>query len=56
MAQGLWCADCNRHFMCFACVLKSVDRAAQAVPEGLPHQKILKQCKVKNGWIMYISS
>lgn len=55
MAQGLWCADCQRHFMCLVCVLKVIQPGGVVVPEGLPHQKILKPCKVKNGWILYLT-
>lgn len=56
--EGFWCFDCgvvNRHFMCLNCAraLEKGDNKTAIAP-GLPHQKILKQCKVKKGWFFYM--
>lgn len=58
--EGFWCGDCgviNRHFMCLNCtnVLEKGGNKIAIAP-GLPHQKIRKQCKVKEGWFFYIKS
>jgi hypothetical protein len=56
--EGLWCEDCgviNRHFMCLNCMLV-VQKGENniSIEPGLPHQKLLKQCKVKLGWFFYV--
>ncbi|KAF2269768.1 hypothetical protein CC78DRAFT_239312 [Lojkania enalia] len=54
MAQGLWCADCKGHFICIDCILGVSKDGTPKVEDGLPHMKILKQCKVKSGWQLYV--
>lgn len=50
--KGLWCDDCNNYDVCLQCFAK-VGEGTLSLPEGLPHIKILKQCKSRS-WIWYI--
>jgi hypothetical protein len=52
--QGLWCGDCNNFDVCLACVAQ-VNEGKLQLPEGLPHMKILKQCKSRQ-WYWYIKT
>jgi hypothetical protein len=56
--EGFWCEDCgavNRHFMCLNCICNLQEGGNRtAIAPGLPHQKLLKQCKVKKGWFFYV--
>ncbi|KAF2679458.1 hypothetical protein K458DRAFT_116657 [Lentithecium fluviatile CBS 122367] len=54
MAQGLWCSDCNKHFLCISCIVSAGKTGVPKLEEGLPHMKIMKPCKVKNGWQLYV--
>ena len=53
VAQGLYCPDCNNYFMCYNC-LEGVWKKGATVEIGLPHRKLLQQCKVKHGWVFYL--
>lgn len=53
IAQGLWCPDCTKHFMCISCLANIGKGDNPKFQDGLPHMKILKPCKVKTGWQMY---
>lgn len=49
--QGLWCGDCNGFCVCLNCVVK-VNAGTLTLTDGLPHTKLLMQCKARN-WEWY---
>ncbi len=52
--QGLWCGDCNDFDVCLLCVGK-VSEGTLTLSDGLPHMKLLKQCKTRS-WFWYMKN